>query len=74
MGKHHKKDDEEDGICPHFVLRSQCMDCKMAEAKAKIANAVTPHVLGLAMITDAEKITVRLAKEKEVCWGLYGSV
>jgi hypothetical protein len=31
-------------------------------------------VLGLAMITDAEKITVRLAKEKEVCWGLYGSV
>ena len=47
---------------------------KMAEAKAKIANAVTPHVLGLAMITDAEKITVRLAKEDEVCWGLYGSV
>jgi hypothetical protein len=69
MGKKKHKEDgaeEEDGICPHFILRSECMECKMAAAAAKMANMVTHHTLGQAMIDDGPKITARHRKEQNV--------
>ena len=57
-------DDEEDGICPHFILRSQCMECKKEAARRKIANMQTPHMVGEALIEEAKKRTPKLLEEK----------
>ena len=48
-------DEEEDGICPHFILRSQCMECKKEAARRKIANMQTPHMVGEALIEEVKK-------------------
>ncbi len=57
-------DEEEDGICPHFILRSQCMECKKEAARRKIANMQTPHMVGEALIEEVKKRTPKLLEEK----------